>query len=89
MDPHILRDIDKQIADMKQDFALHRQALQYQIRTIEHLIGEMAEDIKSVKKPRPALLPRILEFLASQKVQKLLGGSLFTAGGYLLSHLTG
>jgi hypothetical protein len=89
MDTHILRDIDRRQAEMEKDFALHRQALQYQIRTIESLIGAMAEDIKSLKKPRPALFPQIIEFLASPKVQKLLGGSLFTAGGYLLSHLTG
>jgi hypothetical protein len=87
MDTQTVRDIDRRQAEMEKDFALHRQALQYQIRTIEQLIGEMKEDIASLKK-RPALFPQIIEFLASPKVQKLLGGSLFTAGGYILSRLT-
>lgn len=82
MDTQILREIDRRISEMDRDFALHRQALQYQI-------AELTKRIQSLEARKPAIGPQILEFLLSPKATKWMGGGALTIGGYLLSRLTG
>jgi hypothetical protein len=80
----LVREMDRRMADFEKEFALHCQAMQFQI-------GNLAETIADLKKakPAPAFGLQIIELLTSPRALKFLSGGALTAGGYLLSRLTG
>ena len=79
---HMWRDTDRRASELEKDFALHRQAMQYQI-------SELSKRLEALEKRKPGLGSQIVGFLLSPTFQKFAIGSGSGVGAWILSRLIG
>jgi len=83
----LVRDIDRKLAELDRDFALHRQGTQYQITDTNTKLDDLTRRVQTLESRKPAIGPQIVQFLFSPTVIKWAIGGGSGAVGYLASRL--